>query len=551
MDTFCKIGFHAGPGGNLTGIGDWMRKLDGAGIPFFLKSADHYGVLFEAANIAANSGLNHHLVYRQSTRGQNDGFNYDVPDYNREPAQAAERHWQATRDNLPPEFDPARVWVEPINEVDKNRADWLGRFAVHYVNLALADGYKVTMFGWSSGEPEMEHWETEGMLTYLRVCAARPEQAAVSLHEYDFGLDGFDAVYPFHLGRFQYLFAICDRNGIARPTVHITEWGWALDRVPTWENARPYIEAASRIYAPFPEVKGAAIWNLGRGPEFGDVHNQAQRLIAPLGDFIVAERFPVPDLMPGTAAPLDPTLPGLELMGEMVSKSIAEGGKTDCRYLADVTIPADFKMAAGQPFSKTWLVRNDGDSAWTADYRLVKVGGDNMGETAGFPVPQLRSGEPGYLTIALTAPNETGTHDSDWQLQDADGSRFGDLLVVRIRTAKAVRTMGQDAAEFVADITIPAETALAPGQQFVKVWRVKNSGRRPWAVGYRLVFISGNAMSGPDSQPLPPANPGQEAELALPLSAPTTPGTYTGSWQLQDEQGQAFGDTLAITIRVI
>jgi hypothetical protein len=527
-----------------------MRKLDGAGIPFFLKSADHYGVLFEAANIAANSGIQHHLVYRQSTRGQNDGFSYDVPDYNLEATEAAERHWKATRDNLPPEFDPERVWVEPINEVDKNRADWLGRFAVHYANLALADGYKVTMFGWSSGEPEMADWETEGMLTYLRICAARPEQAAVALHEYDFGLDGFDVVYPFHLGRFQYLFAVCDKHGIGRPTVHITEWGWALDRVPTWENAPPYIEAASRVYAPYPQIKGTAIWNLGRGPEFGDVHNQAQRLIAPLGDFIASERFPVPDLMLGTAAHLDPTLPGLEIVSGMQSKSVAAAERNDCRLVADMTNFDGFKLATGQSFSKTWLVRNSGDNVWTADFRLVQVGGDEMGETAEFSVPELSPGDQGYLTASLTAPGDSGTHVSDWQLRDEDGNRFGDRLVVRIRTAKAVRTMGKDAAEFVEDVTITAETDLAPGEQFVKVWRVKNSGFQPWSVGYRLAFVEGNAMGSPTSQPIPHTNPGQESEIALPMTAPNEPAMYMGKWELQDEQGVAFGDELVVKILV-
>jgi hypothetical protein len=38
-----RIGFHVGPGGNQTGLGDWMRRLDAAGIPFFLKSADSAG----------------------------------------------------------------------------------------------------------------------------------------------------------------------------------------------------------------------------------------------------------------------------------------------------------------------------------------------------------------------------------------------------------------------------------------------------------------------------------------------------------------------------
>ena len=46
ITVFNKIGFHAGPAGNPTGIGDYMRKLDGAGIPFVMKSVDHYGFLF-------------------------------------------------------------------------------------------------------------------------------------------------------------------------------------------------------------------------------------------------------------------------------------------------------------------------------------------------------------------------------------------------------------------------------------------------------------------------------------------------------------------------
>lgn len=555
MDTFCKVGFHAGPGGNLTGIGDWMRKLDGAGIPFFLKSADHYGVLFEAANLAANSGIAHQLVYRQSTRGQNDGFDYDVPDYNLSPEEAAARHWQATRDNLPPEFDPARVWVEPINEVDKNRCDWLGRFAVHCANLALADGYKVTMFGWSSGEPEVEGWQTEGMLTYLRVCAARPDQAAVSLHEYDFGIEGFDKVYPFHLGRFQYLFAVCDQNGIARPTIHITEWGWALDQVPGWEDGRSYVDRASQVYAPFPQIKGMAIWNLGRGPEFGDVHNQTQRLIGPLGDFIVGRRFPVPDLMPGGVAPVDPALPGLELIEPEEDDTdetgpVIEGGQAGCRYIADITIPDRFRVEAGKPFSKTWYVQNSGKTAWTDSYRLVHIEGDKLGNRDEHPVPPLKPGEQGYLTISLTAPDQAGTHTGNWRMRDGQGTLFGDILFTRIFTSRAFRVVGQDNADFVADITIPAGTEVWPGSQFVKVWRVKNSGFRPWAVGCRVVFADGQPMSDTLSHPIPLARPGEEVEISIPLTAPVEAGTHSANWVLQDGQGDVFGDVLPVSIVV-
>ena len=40
------------------------------------------------------------------------------------------------------------------------------------------------------------------------------------------------AIYPYLIGRFSF-FDACDRNGIMRPTVLITEWGWTYDTVPS------------------------------------------------------------------------------------------------------------------------------------------------------------------------------------------------------------------------------------------------------------------------------------------------------------------------------
>lgn len=300
-----KIGFHTGPGGNPTGIGDWMRALDKAGIPFCLKSVDHYGPIFEAQELMKQSNVPHVLIYRMSTRGQNDGYDYDVPPYKdpkfvNDPEGGAEHHWKMTLAKLPPEFDRQRVWLEPINEVDKDLCDWLGRFAVRTADLAQEEGMKVTLFAWSSGEPEPTGWEEPGMLAYLRLCGERPQQAAVALHEYSYvEADIFDK-FPFKIGRFQYLFATCDKHNIPRPRVHITEWGWTLNSVPVPEKAIPDIRKVGQVYAPFPEIEGAAIWYLG--PGFDGIADKAQRLIKPVTDFTLAERFEVEALSP----PIEP-----------------------------------------------------------------------------------------------------------------------------------------------------------------------------------------------------------------------------------------------------
>ncbi|MBC7228016.1 MAG: hypothetical protein H5T61_12435, partial [Thermoflexales bacterium] len=55
-------------------------------------------------------------------------------------------------------------------------------------------------------------------------------------------------------------------------------------------------------------------------------------------------------------------------------------------------------------------------------------------------------------------------------------------------TTAAGCTLG---ARWVADVTVPDNTAFAPGIPFVKTWRVRNSGTCAWEPGTKLVFISG------------------------------------------------------------
>lgn len=293
---FVKIGFHVGPGGNTNGLGNWLRRLDAAGVPFFLKSVDNAGPLYEAQQIMAASGIPHTLVYRTS------GPDYDVPDYSLPPEQAAQQHWAKHIAVFPAELDRNLVWLETINEVDANRSEWLARFSLATARLALADGYRWAAFGWASGEPEPQDWQSPAMLEFLRLVAANPDRLAIALHEYSYLADNIGHEYPHKIGRFQDLFQICDQYGIPRPTVLITEWGWAYQNVPPVDAALADIAWASRLYAPYPQVRGAAIWYLG--PGFGDIADQAQQLIAPLTEYALGNYFRIP--LPPAQAPITP-----------------------------------------------------------------------------------------------------------------------------------------------------------------------------------------------------------------------------------------------------
>jgi hypothetical protein len=107
-----------------------------------------------------------------------------------------------------------------------------------------------------------------------------------------------------------------------------------------------------------------------------------------------------------------------------------------------------------------------------------------------------------------------------------------------------------DDSDFVADISVPDNTVMAPGQEFVKTWKVKNTGSCNWTRGYTIVPAYGEKMSGVATALSAEVLSNQEVEISVILKAPQTPGTYSGYWRLQNNNGYAFGEYLTIVIIV-
>lgn len=283
--AFNKIGFHTGYAGNTTGLHDMLALLDSQCVPFFLKSVDDASHLYFAQQLAQQSGLPHTLVWRRT------GLQFEVPNYDLPPALAAQEHWQLHKSVFPPELDRNLVWIETVNEVDKERTEWLAEFSIEMAHLTLADGFKWAAFSWSSGTPEPEAWEGPKMLEFLALVGQHPDRLAIALHEYSFEIGSISVGYPYLVGRFQKLFRAVDNHQIPRPTVLITEWGWEAFYVPTAPEAMEDIRWASWLYAAYPEIKGAATWYLGCC--FDPVANQTQLLIAPVGQYSISSYFSI------------------------------------------------------------------------------------------------------------------------------------------------------------------------------------------------------------------------------------------------------------------
>ena len=107
-----------------------------------------------------------------------------------------------------------------------------------------------------------------------------------------------------------------------------------------------------------------------------------------------------------------------------------------------------------------------------------------------------------------------------------------------------------DNAIYIADVTIPDNTVVAPGKTFKKTWTLQNTGSCPWSSSYALGFESGEAMGGTSTAIGAQVVPGSQAEISVNLTAPQTAGKYSGYWRLVNPQGVPFGESVYVLIVV-
>lgn len=110
-------------------------------------------------------------------------------------------------------------------------------------------------------------------------------------------------------------------------------------------------------------------------------------------------------------------------------------------------------------------------------------------------------------------------------------------------------------ARFVADVNVFDGTQVTPEQQFIKIWRLRNSGSAPWPEGCSLLNVGGDDIGATAVSPLQlqaeGLAPGSELDIAVECRAPAEPGRYVSYFRLQEPSGARFGQRVWCMVQVV
>lgn len=95
-------------------------------------------------------------------------------------------------------------------------------------------------------------------------------------------------------------------------------------------------------------------------------------------------------------------------------------------FVKDVTYPDNTVIASATTFTKTWRLKNDGQTTWTADYELIFSSGNAMDGKATSKIGVVvKPGETIDLSIDLKSPTNSGEYKGEWMLRTTGGKIFG------------------------------------------------------------------------------------------------------------------------------
>ncbi|KAL0567721.1 hypothetical protein V5O48_014273 [Marasmius crinis-equi] len=191
----------------------------------------------------------------------------------------------------------------------------------------------------------------------------------------------------------------------------------------------------------------------------------------------------------------------------------------------------------------------------------VAVASPLMGELLNRPTSVSRSSTMLNLREILNeqpmespSPKEV-SKSQDVEIKEKESDEQEPLIAAFARQL-TVSTIVPLAAIYISDHSVPDGQVFPPGAEFIKSWRMKNSGGRAWDDNTELVWVGGdnlskNAVSSPAPVKIGRLDAGNETDVRTEeLKAPEREGRYVGYYRLRDGEGSVFGESIWLDINV-
>jgi polar amino acid transport system substrate-binding protein len=186
----------------------------------------------------------------------------------------------------------------------------------------------------------------------------------------------------------------------------------------------------------------------------------------------------VPTVAPPTSAPATATpVPGPTATPAPPACVNGAAWVADLSY-DDQNMSAPPVLQPGQSFIKGWRLRNSGNCNWQPGFFLGFVFGNVPGaQMGGQPVTVgrvVRPNETIDLNVNLVAPRQPGTYQGFWQMNDANGTAFGERVWVGITVPSPVPPTAAPLPTPIPGITFTADRfTINQGECVTFSWRVE------------------------------------------------------------------------------
>ncbi|GMH31447.1 hypothetical protein Nepgr_033290 [Nepenthes gracilis] len=122
--------------------------------------------------------------------------------------------------------------------------------------------------------------------------------------------------------------------------------------------------------------------------------------------------------------------------------------RLDSCFIADVNVMDGTIMAPKTPFTKIWLMRNNGRDIWPCGTQLLWIGGDRFSESDSveikIPAEGLHVDSELHVAVDFTAPEMPGQYISYWRMASPSGQKFGQRVWVLIQVDASLMNLTWD-----------------------------------------------------------------------------------------------------------